>query len=65
MQRFIDLVNGEFVALSGRKFFFLTRKMILAMVGTVVTYELVLLDEVEQEPEKKQLCNFTKIEFST
>lgn len=38
---FNDLIN-ETIALSGMRFFFLTRKLMLTVAGTIVTYELVL-----------------------
>lgn len=39
---FNEVVNNS-IALSGLQFFFLTRKLILSMAGTIITYELVLL----------------------
>lgn len=68
-ERILDQVNNEQIALSGMKFFYLTRKVLLAvsarhtantirprasritfafrpnfqMIGTIITYELVLL----------------------
>lgn len=38
---FNDLVNDT-IALSGMRFFFITRKLMLTVAGTIVTYELVL-----------------------
>ncbi|XP_070494032.1 gustatory receptor for sugar taste 64a-like [Chironomus tepperi] len=43
MQRILDEARSQTIALSGMKFFYLTRKSILAMLATIVTYELVLL----------------------
>lgn len=31
------------IALSGLKFFYLTRKLLLTVIGTIITYELVLM----------------------
>ncbi|XP_059049456.1 gustatory receptor for sugar taste 64f-like [Achroia grisella] len=42
VQRFIDQINGENVALSGLKFFNVTRSLLLSVAGTIVTYELVM-----------------------
>ncbi|XP_026764715.2 gustatory receptor for sugar taste 64f-like [Galleria mellonella] len=42
VQRFIDQVNGDNVALSGLKFFSVTRSLLLSVAGTIVTYELVM-----------------------
>lgn len=43
LERFIDQVKNEVISLSGNKFFNMTRKLLFGMAGTVVTYELVLL----------------------
>ncbi|XP_037300642.1 gustatory receptor for sugar taste 64f [Manduca sexta] len=43
VERFIAQINNIKVALSGLDFFYVTRKMILTLLGTIVTYELVLL----------------------
>lgn len=42
-QRFSEEVANDKVALSGMKFFYLTRGLVLSVAGTIVTYELVLL----------------------
>ncbi|KAJ0181405.1 hypothetical protein K1T71_003490 [Dendrolimus kikuchii] len=42
VQRFLDQVNGEKVALSGLQFFSITRGLLLNIAGTIVTYELVM-----------------------
>nr|AXY83424.1 putative gustatory receptor 6 [Conopomorpha sinensis] len=43
VQRFLDQVNGEVVALTGLKFFSVTRGLLLTVAGTIVTYELVMV----------------------
>lgn len=43
VQRFYNQVANDNVALSGKNFFHLTRKLILTIAGTIVTYELVLI----------------------
>ncbi|CAF4830765.1 unnamed protein product [Pieris macdunnoughi] len=43
VQRFLDQVHGESVALSGLRFFQVKRGLVLTIAGTIVTYELVLL----------------------
>ncbi|XP_055909607.1 gustatory receptor for sugar taste 64f-like [Eupeodes corollae] len=43
VKRFSDEVSTDLVALSGMKFFHLTRKLVLSVAGTIVTYELVLI----------------------
>lgn len=42
-KRLFNEVLNDSLALSGLRFFFLTRKLILCMAGTIVTYELVLM----------------------
>ncbi|XP_036337011.1 gustatory receptor for sugar taste 64f-like [Rhagoletis pomonella] len=43
VKRFSEDINSDLVALSGMKFFYLTRKLVLSVAGTIVTYELVLI----------------------
>lgn len=43
VKRFCEEVNTDVVALSGMKFFYLTRKLVLSVAGTIITYELVLI----------------------
>ncbi|KAL0849840.1 hypothetical protein ABMA28_011778 [Loxostege sticticalis] len=43
VERFIAQINNIKVALSGLDFFYVTKTMILTLLGTIVTYELVLL----------------------
>lgn len=43
VKRFCEEVTTDTVALSGMQFFYLTRKLVLSVVGTIVTYELVLI----------------------
>ncbi|KAJ2943954.1 hypothetical protein O0L34_g8277 [Tuta absoluta] len=43
VQRFIDQVHGDTVALSGLQFFYVKRGLLLTVAGTIVTYELVLM----------------------
>ncbi|XP_055612565.1 gustatory receptor for sugar taste 64c-like [Uranotaenia lowii] len=47
IQRFTNEIKNIDNALSGHKFFFLKRGVILAMAGTLITYELVMLSEVK------------------
>ncbi|KAJ2943957.1 hypothetical protein O0L34_g8280 [Tuta absoluta] len=42
-RRFVEQIQSNTIALSGQNFFYVTRNMILTMVATVFTYELVLL----------------------
>ncbi|CAH2068992.1 unnamed protein product, partial [Iphiclides podalirius] len=43
VERFIHQMQGDVVALSGLKFFYVTREFVLSIIGTIITYELVLL----------------------
>ncbi|XP_046974840.1 gustatory receptor for sugar taste 64e-like [Vanessa cardui] len=43
VQRFIEQIHGDTVALTGLQFFKVKRGIVLAIAGTIVTYELVLL----------------------
>ncbi|GAB0088862.1 hypothetical protein DMENIID0001_033260 [Sergentomyia squamirostris] len=43
VERFLEDVTNGTVALTGKQFFRLTRKLILKITGTIVTYELVLV----------------------
>jgi gustatory receptor len=42
-QRLSKQIQTNCIALSGKKFFFITRGIIISIAGTIVTYELVLL----------------------
>ncbi|XP_058817462.1 uncharacterized protein LOC131680768 [Topomyia yanbarensis] len=57
LQRLSDDVASGDNTLSGKKFFFLKRQIILAMAGTLVTYELVLMDQVKQAPDSTMDCS--------
>ena len=54
-ERFAHQVYSEQIALSGRKFFHLTRTIIITIIGTIVTYELVLL-QMDVEPGMFEPC---------
>ncbi|XP_037908137.1 gustatory receptor for sugar taste 64a-like [Hermetia illucens] len=56
IERFTDQITTQRVALSGMKFFYLTRKLFFGMAGTIVTYELVLLQFDDPNPNLKPLC---------
>uniref|UniRef100_A0A1I8MLZ4 Gustatory receptor n=1 Tax=Musca domestica TaxID=7370 RepID=A0A1I8MLZ4_MUSDO len=47
VKRFASEISSDLVALSGMKFFHLTRKLVLSVAGTIVTYELVLIQFYE------------------
>uniref|UniRef100_A0A182WQR1 Gustatory receptor n=1 Tax=Anopheles minimus TaxID=112268 RepID=A0A182WQR1_9DIPT len=58
LQRLTDEVASGENVLSGKQFFFLKRQLILAMAGTLVTYELVLLDQVKKIPDSSTDCTY-------
>uniref|UniRef100_A0A3F2YU21 Gustatory receptor n=1 Tax=Anopheles christyi TaxID=43041 RepID=A0A3F2YU21_9DIPT len=58
LQRLTDEVASGDNVLSGKQFFFLKRQLILAMAGTLVTYELVLLDQVKKIPDTSTDCSY-------
>lgn len=61
VKRFYEEVSNDTIALSGLRFFNLTRKLILSVVGTIVTYELFLIqfhqsdDITDYDPCQKQV----------
>lgn len=52
-ERFSQLIQKSCIAMSGKKFFHITRGMIITIAGTIITYELVLLqfdaDKIESD----------------
>ncbi|XP_038116177.1 gustatory receptor for sugar taste 64b isoform X2 [Culex quinquefasciatus] len=55
VQRFINEILTIDNALSGHRFFYLKRSVILAMAGTLITYELVMLSE-EKPLDSSNIC---------
>ncbi|XP_053674445.1 gustatory receptor for sugar taste 64a-like [Anopheles nili] len=58
LRRLCDVAATAENALSGKRFFFVRRPLILAMAGTIITYELVLLDQVKKVPDNTRDCTF-------
>uniref|UniRef100_A0A182IN92 Gustatory receptor n=1 Tax=Anopheles atroparvus TaxID=41427 RepID=A0A182IN92_ANOAO len=58
LRRLCDAAATAENALSGKRFFFIRRPLILAMAGTIITYELVLMDQVKKEPDNTKDCKF-------
>ncbi|KAL5291379.1 Gr64e family protein [Megaselia abdita] len=48
-KRYTEEVTTGFVALSGMKFFVVTRGLIIGVAGTIITYELVLLQNTSED----------------
>lgn len=49
MKRLYDTIQVELPTLgfSGRQYFYITKSMILKMIGTILTFEIILLDEID------------------
>lgn len=60
--RLSDDVLFNTVTLSGDKFFFLTRKLILRMAGTILTYELVLF-QFDHKQHEIEVCEEQNVEI--
>ncbi|XP_039964232.1 gustatory receptor for sugar taste 64c-like [Bactrocera tryoni] len=56
LRRLNEIIVHDLVAFSGKSFFFLTRRLIFAMAGTIVVYELVLIDQVEDKDVVTDFC---------
>ncbi|CAO1392085.1 unnamed protein product [Diamesa hyperborea] len=54
-RRLLDVIHSNSVALSGSKFFYVTKGMILTLAGTILTYELVLLQQIEDIAEQDNI----------
>uniref|UniRef100_A0A1B0D5M0 Uncharacterized protein n=2 Tax=Phlebotomus papatasi TaxID=29031 RepID=A0A1B0D5M0_PHLPP len=63
VKRFYEEVTNDTIALSGMKFFYLTRRLVLSVAGTIVTYELVLL-QFNQDEEIKNTDRCRPIEMA-
>ncbi|XP_058448775.1 gustatory receptor for sugar taste 64a-like [Malaya genurostris] len=64
LDRFINQLRTEQVALSGMGFFYLTKRTMLGMAGTVVTYELVMLKFAEDTEGIGDVAPCSKLAFS-
>lgn len=54
VKRFSEDVTNDTIALTGMKFFYLTRSLVLSVAGTIVTYELVLIQFHTDEVSEKE-----------
>uniref|UniRef100_A0A182LWX8 Gustatory receptor n=1 Tax=Anopheles culicifacies TaxID=139723 RepID=A0A182LWX8_9DIPT len=55
-KRFAEEVTTDTVALTGLKFFSMTRKLVLNVTGAIITYELVLIQFHKDEVSDVDLC---------
>ncbi|KAG5679798.1 hypothetical protein PVAND_009336 [Polypedilum vanderplanki] len=51
LKRLFDTISveSETLTFSGQNYFYVTKNMILTLAGTIITYELVLLDRVKED----------------
>lgn len=59
-KRFAEEVINDTVALTGMKFFNMTRKLVLKVTGSIITYELVLIQFHQDESADYDLCTFRR-----
>ncbi|XP_063709343.1 gustatory receptor for sugar taste 64a-like [Culicoides brevitarsis] len=54
IERLADQIRTQTIALSGMKFFFMTRRLLFGMIGTIITYEIVMMqnDQSSKSPYK-------------
>ncbi|XP_070501279.1 gustatory receptor for sugar taste 64a-like [Chironomus tepperi] len=53
MDRLHDIISIEApsIGFTGKQFFYITKGTILSMIGTIITFEIILLDEIEAHVE--------------
>ncbi|XP_030372203.1 uncharacterized protein LOC115622410 [Scaptodrosophila lebanonensis] len=56
LKRLNEIICTDNFALSGKGFFFLTRRRIFGMAGTLMIYELVLINQMEGAQLEKNFC---------
>lgn len=57
IKRLRDQIVTDVNALTGMNFFYLTRDVLLSLVGTITTYELFLLQDHDTEAETNAVVN--------
>uniref|UniRef100_A0A182G0C2 Gustatory receptor n=2 Tax=Anopheles albimanus TaxID=7167 RepID=A0A182G0C2_ANOAL len=61
-KRFAEEVTTDTVALTGLKFFNMTRKLVLNVTGAIITYELVLIQFHKDETSDIDLCKLKRMD---
>ena len=53
MKRLFDIIRNEAstIALTGKRFFYLNKSTIITMIGTIISYEIILLNQVEKQEQ--------------
>ncbi|XP_058823605.1 gustatory receptor for sugar taste 64e-like isoform X2 [Topomyia yanbarensis] len=59
-KRFAEEVVNDTVALTGMKFFNMTRKLVLKVTGSIITYELVLIQFHQDDHGEVDLCKMRR-----
>lgn len=57
LRRFTEEISNAKVGLSGKKLFFINRSLLLSVAGTIITYELVLIQYRKEEQLVISSCN--------
>ncbi|XP_063705920.1 gustatory receptor for sugar taste 64a-like [Culicoides brevitarsis] len=55
VERLADQIRCETIALSGMRFYFLTRRLLFGMMGTIITYEIVLMQFGQQKANEYKI----------
>uniref|UniRef100_A0A182WQV6 Gustatory receptor n=1 Tax=Anopheles minimus TaxID=112268 RepID=A0A182WQV6_9DIPT len=61
-KRFAEEVTTDTVALTGLKFFSMTRKLVLNVTGAIITYELVLIQFHKDDVSDVDLCKLKRMD---
>lgn len=61
-KRFAEEVTTDTVALTGLKFFSMTRQLVLNVTGAIITYELVLIQFHKDEASDVDLCKLKRMD---
>lgn len=54
LRRFSEEITNARIGLTGKKLFFINRSLLLSVAGTIITYELVLIQWQNKDKDKKK-----------